>query len=295
MDDASKELCLAPERPHERRAALHRAQTGAGVMAQLTEVASTEVRHGVRLEVRPDVLDRIELGSIGRQVLEGDRAALFLDVLTYELGAMRLQPVPDDQKLASDRGMKGFQELDHLRGLDRAVEETEVEPQGADPSHHRELLPAEGVLQDRRLAPGSPGACAAGTFGKTRLVYEDDDSSLPRGDFFRAGHLLAFQLRIAPSSRSRARPVGRCTLQPIPASNRHTELGTRCTPNFSSIKVPMRLSVHISVEYPAAIAPCFNSCASSRAGPRRAAAGGPARHAGRACRSPPLGVCAPRP
>src|SRR5579875_804877 len=183
MDDASKELRLAPERPHERRAALHRAQTGAGVMAQLTEVASTEVRHGVRLEVRPDVLDRIELGSIGRQVLEGDRAALFLDVLTYELGAMRLQPVPDAQKLASDRGMKGFQELDHLRGLDRAVGETEVEPQGTDPSHHRELLPAEGVLQDRRLAPGSPGACAAGTFGKTRLVYEDDDSSLPRGDF----------------------------------------------------------------------------------------------------------------
>ena len=32
--------------------------------------------------------------------------------------------------------------------------------------------------------------------------------------FFYAGHLLAFQVRIARSSRSRAWPLGRCTLQP---------------------------------------------------------------------------------
>ncbi|GEM_PF-3862787 len=173
------------------------------------------------------------------------------------------------------------------------------------------LVPGRGSILGRRPGIRSrakrperpPRACAdhlrsereATLCSRTQAAHEATRREMAALRPASAVSECSFRGPLSPSTRSRARPVGRCTLKPTAAGNRHTELGTRCTPNFSSIKVPMRLSVHISVEYPAAIAPCFNSCASSRAGPRRAAAGGPARHAGRACRSPPLGVCVPRP
>lgn len=43
------------------------------------------------LEVAPDVLHRIEFRGESGQVLERNGGPLSLDVLVYELGAMRLQ------------------------------------------------------------------------------------------------------------------------------------------------------------------------------------------------------------
>lgn len=48
-------------------------------------------------------------------------------------------------------------------------------------------------------------------------------------------HLLAFELRIARSSRSRAWPLGHCTLQPSRPSSRHTNEGTIESGNLFSI------------------------------------------------------------
>src|SRR6185437_5005566 len=124
--------------------------------------------------------------------------------------AVRLQTVPDDQQFSADGGRERFEKLNDLRALDRTREQAEVEAPEAHPGDGRELLPTEAVLQDRSLTAGSPGARATGTFGQTGLVYEDEDSSLPRCDFFSSGHLLCFQEEIARSSRCRAWPVGRC-------------------------------------------------------------------------------------
>ncbi len=93
---------------------------------------------------------------------------------------------------------------------------------------------------------GRPGACAAGSLGQTRLIDKDDYSPLPRGNFFSSGHLFCFQRRITPSSRSRARPVGLCTLQPSRCSSRHTEDWEKRTPKRCSINPPIRGSVHSS-------------------------------------------------
>ena len=65
---------------------------------------------------------------------------------------MRLQTIPDDQQLLADRGLQGFEELDDLRTLDRAIEQAEVEPPVAQAGNHRQLFPAEAVLKDRSLA-----------------------------------------------------------------------------------------------------------------------------------------------
>ena len=91
---------------------------------------------------------------------------------------------------------------------------------------HRELLPAEAVLQHGRLALRGPGSCATRSLGQTRLVDEDDYSALSRSDFFGSGHLLTFHCRTTRSSRSRAWPVGRRTLQPSHSSNPQAEEAT---------------------------------------------------------------------
>jgi hypothetical protein len=51
----SEQLCLLPERGHQCRAALHRAQAVTGAMFEIGEIAGAEVRHGMVLQVAPDV------------------------------------------------------------------------------------------------------------------------------------------------------------------------------------------------------------------------------------------------
>src|SRR2546429_501170 len=210
----SKQLCLSPEGSDERAAALHGAQVSARTLSKITQIAGAEVRHRMVFEIGPDVLDRIEFRGIGRQILQRETSALSLDIRFDQPRAVRLQSIPHNQQLAADGRLQGLEELDDLRALDRAGEEAEVETPEAHPGNRRELLPREAVLQNGCLAFRGPGACAAGSFGQTRLVDEDDYSALPRRDFFNAGHLFFFQVAIAASSRSRARPLGRCTLQP---------------------------------------------------------------------------------
>lgn len=209
MSDGSKELGLLPERCDKGSPSLHRSKSRTGMAFQVCQVLGTEVRHGMRLEIAPDVLHRIELRRIRGQELERDGAALQFNVLTDETGAMCAKTVPYDEQSSPDGRLQCPQELNDLRRLDRACEKAKVEAHEARPGNHRQVFPAEGVLQNRRFTFGRPGACAAGTFGQTRLVYEDDDSSLPRGDFFRAGHLFDFQRLIASSLRSRASLPGR--------------------------------------------------------------------------------------
>src|SRR5215469_4099620 len=259
----SEQLRLAPERCDQRSAALHGAKMPACADLEIAEIAGAEIRHGVMFEIPPDVFNRVELRSIGRQIFQGDASVEALEVLLHQPRAVRLQPIPNDEQLLADRRREGLQELHHLWALDRAGEESKVKPPEAHSGDHRQLLPGEAVLQDRCLTPWGPGTRAAGSFGQTRLVDEDDYSALPRSDFFTAGHRFCFQVRIAASSRCRARPVGRCTLQPSCCSCRHTEDWENSTPKRSLISIPMRGSVHSSLVKPAAIAPLFSALISS--------------------------------
>src|SRR5216684_1706984 len=232
-------------------------------MSYIAEIASTVVGHGVMFEISPNALDRVHVGCVRRQVVYRDLPTLSLHMRLHELRAVGLQAIPYDEQLLANRGLQSFEELDDLRTLNRAVEQSEVEATEAQASDHRELLPAEAVLQHGRLTFRSPGSCATRSFGQTRLVDEDDHSALSRSDFFSSGHLLAFQVRTARSSRSRAWPVGRCTLQPSRPSNRQTEVGTSFTENFVSISCAIRGAVHNSVEKPAASARSLSSRTSS--------------------------------
>src|SRR5262245_40466276 len=106
MGHASEQLGLLPEGGHKHRPPLHRFQSGASCRLELPEVASAEVGHGMGLQVTPDALNRIELGSVCRQILERDPPVLLLDVLIHQTRAMRLQAIPDNQKLAADHALE---------------------------------------------------------------------------------------------------------------------------------------------------------------------------------------------
>ena len=214
-------------------------------------------------------------------------ATLGLHMGAHELRAVGLQTVSDDQQLLADRRPQGFKKFDDLGALDRAVEQAKVESPIGDSGNHRQPLPAEAELRHRRLTLRSPRSRATRSLGLTRLVYDDNYAALSRSDFFNAGHLLAFQVRIARSSRSRAWPLGRCTLQPSRPRSRHTEEGTIETENLSSINRAIRGNVHSSVAKPAASDRAFSNRTSTSRCDSDSRSGRPKCSARRSASSPP--------
>jgi len=216
------------------------------------------------LQMTPDVFGRIELRCIGRRLLDLDGAVQCFQVIAHESRAMRRQSVPDDQQRLADLLAEGMQELDDLRALDGAWKQPEVETPECDAGNGRQLVPVEVVLQDRRLALGRIGAHTGRPFAVSRLVDEDDDPSLFRSVFFRAGQRVCFQRLIAASSRSSARPEGRWQEKPSETRMRQTWLSLYERPKRRSISWPTRGSVHRSVGKPSARAPRVSARINSR-------------------------------
>ena len=205
---------MFPEGCDERWPPPHPAQRRAGSVTQLPEVLRAEVWQLVMFPVAPDVLCRIQLGGVCGQVFERDPATLGADVLAHEAATVRGEAVPDDQQLAGQMPLEVGEKLHDLRCLDRAGEEPEVKVPPGDAGDRRESLPVEVVLEDWRLPAGCPRPAPVGALAQPALVDEDDRLPLAGGVFFTAGHRRRFQRRIAASSRSKARPVGRWQLQP---------------------------------------------------------------------------------
>src|SRR5512134_336788 len=214
--------------------------------------------------VTEQVLHGIELGRIARQPLEHDVPVEGFDVVAHQAAAVSWQPVPYHQQLAADGALEGFEKLHHLHPGNGAVEESEVKAPQSHPGHQRKLLPVEAVLQHWCLPSGRPGAHASGPLAQSRLVDEDDSSSLSSGVFFRADQRFCFHSRIASSSRCVARPTGRCGLKPSSRNRRQTCEMLKAWPKSRSINFATLARVHTSVGNPLVTAPCSNcllSCA----------------------------------
>ena len=102
----------------------------------------------------------------------------------------------------------------HLRPADGAGIEPKVEIPPGDAGRRRQRLPVEVVLQHRSLSARRPGAHPMGPLAQSALVDEDDGAPLAERFFLSCGQRTCFQCRMACSSRSSARPVGRWQLQP---------------------------------------------------------------------------------
>ncbi len=235
---------------------------------QLCEVLWTQIGKLMLFPVAPHVFDGIELGRVSRESFQRDATPLLRHKLLDPSAAVSRKPIPDDEKIATDVAHQVAQEFHHLRTLDRSWVQAEIEGPPRDARDDRERTPVEVVLENRCLASGSPASAAVGPLAQSAFVDEDDRLPSTPGVFFSAGHRLRFQRRMAASSRSMARPVGRCGLQPSPRKIRHTCEELYDTPHVRSIRSATRGIVHKPMSYPSSSGPRL----SSRSMVRRSAA-----------------------
>src|SRR6185437_14562822 len=89
-----------PKGAEKRWTPAHTAQVAAGLMTELGEIARTVVGQFVVFPIAPQVLDRIELGGVTRQPLDGEPLAPGENEVADQVRAVRRQSVPHHQELA---------------------------------------------------------------------------------------------------------------------------------------------------------------------------------------------------
>jgi len=218
----SKQFCLLPEGFHQRWPATQPSQSLAGSPAEVGKILGAEIGKFVLLAIAPDIFDRIEFRCIGWQTLQMDAAVLLLDVIPDQAAAVRGQSIPDHRERPANVLLQVFEELDHLRPLDAAGEESKVEIPNGDAGDGRKTVPVEGILQHRRLAPRRPGADPMRSLAQAAFVDKHYGPALLEGFFFISGQRTRFHCRMAGSSRWVARPTGRWQLQPKARKIRQT-------------------------------------------------------------------------
>ena len=144
-----------------------------------------------------------------------------------------------------------------LGALDGSRIQSKVEAPPGDSGDGRQTLPVEVILQHRCLSSGRPRAIPIRPLAQPAFVHEHYGSTLVSGFFLISGQRFFFHCRIASSSRSKARPVGRWQLHPNCRNIRQTWPGWYVTPQASPIKWATRLAVHSLVSYPSASGPRF--------------------------------------
>jgi len=221
-----KEGRRVEERAQELRTVLETLNMASGDAGQMERIRGGEVRQGIALEVRPEDLDGVELGGIGRQ--QGDGPAPVMQVLRDDVGSVTRQPVPDEDKGAAQMARERPEERDQPRGGDVLVgAQREVQPramaagrqgQGGDDGH-LVARPAP-LIEDRGLATRRPTASHDRGQQQAALVDEHQRGVQAPRFFLRRGQSTFTHRWIAVSSRSRARRSGFCGLQPRVRSTR---------------------------------------------------------------------------
>src|ERR1051325_7649843 len=201
IDALQRQLGLLPECPDQLRSSLHRFQATTSEVTDFSKMRWTQVGDLMLLQICPDRLDRIELRRVRWQERDADAPMLFIEPLPQRSTLMRTSAVPHNQQWFADVLTQCGQKLNDLSRSDRPVEESKVEAPPAQARDGRHLLPGKALLNDGRLSSESPSTRDRALLGQSRLVYEDDGSSLATGLFFRAGHCLRFHCTIACSSR----------------------------------------------------------------------------------------------
>ena len=100
---SNRQFGLLPKGANQRRPTLHRFESPGCVASDFGDRLNAQIAQLALLSVAEQVLDRIGLGRVTGETLEGDLAVEGLDVVTHEPAAVRRQAVPDDQQLAFDR------------------------------------------------------------------------------------------------------------------------------------------------------------------------------------------------
>ena len=122
--------------------------------------------------------------------------------------------VPDHDDVPAEVAQQVPEELAHLVMPDVLRAALEVQANAPTPGSkrdtrdHGDAIMSVAMMDDGRLAAGSPSLSHRGDQEEARLVGEDDVGTQPRSVSFTRNQFLRFQRSMASSSRSRARRSG---------------------------------------------------------------------------------------
>ena len=202
-------------------------------LSERADVRGTEIGQFASLEIAPEQFDGIELRGVGGQAFDAQPGPLPGEVARHAAALVRAQAIPDEHHpLAAKVPLQGPQEEDEVGIRIRAWVGLKVQARAAaippkrQGGRDRQSLPIRpGVVQDGRLAARRPGPPHDGLLRDPAFVLEDYPGVAAPRVFFTCGQRWRRQWRRAPSSRSRAWRVGRCSDQCKPCRSRQTCAG----------------------------------------------------------------------
>ena len=210
---------------------LHGVSRAACSVSERLKIEGGIIRQGIGFEVGPQVFDRIEFGSVRRQVFQmcGTRQDAFVDEFTL----VGLEAVPDQHDGRVQLMLKMLEEIHCALGVNvgiRMKSKVQRNPlpfgQDADSGDGRDLLMRTAALAQYRCVPTqAPGTAYQRGHEHPGFVEENDGGSQARGVFFTRGQSCSIQARMRSSSRSTARRVGFCGENPKPCRTRLTCAG----------------------------------------------------------------------
>jgi hypothetical protein len=159
---------------------------GAELPTRLLKITATEITHLHLLQVPPDAFFRVHLRGVAGEALQVEpRGGPIAEKLPDGLAPVKRRAIPDNQQFTRDEMPQMSQKADHLSARDGRLVDLEVEPlvQAHGPDH-REMITAEGVMQDRGLAHGSVGADHRGPEIEAALIQEEQGAILLSGLLF---------------------------------------------------------------------------------------------------------------
>lgn len=192
-----------------------------GHIGELVDIGYRKICKRIRLEISPQVFDGVQFRCVGWKKDPAHMRVRGQEV-THEMGSMRLQAVPDHHERRTELAIQLSEKRHGAPRVDIGVAvQTEVQAhpiplrrdaQRADHAHF--AVRAGALANDGCRATWRPGAPHQRRHQKRGFVDEDQPGFQTRGVFFTRGQSDLTQVAIAVSSRSKARRVGFCGLQP---------------------------------------------------------------------------------
>lgn len=212
------------------------------------------------LQQAPHSFSGVQLRSIGRQPHQLDAfSRTFLKKGPNLLASMNTRTIPDNAHLTLDTPKQVSQESHYAAAVERLFLGDQVQfSTKSDSSNRRQMLVAAATTlpKYRSLPTPCPSTHNMRQQIESGLVHEQDGAPLPQPLFLRVGHSSCFHRSIASPSRSLARRIGFCGVQPSLRKMCPTCVGWYVTPKRFSITRHTRSLVHTSSQYPKACGPC---------------------------------------
>jgi hypothetical protein len=162
----------------ELRAVLEAAELAPSAPVEVGDIEWQRILHGL-FDTGVAELLGIEIRGIGRQVGHGEVARVGRQEGCRPAGAVRIEPIPDDQEGVADLAPEVPQGLDDKLARDATPKMSGIQsPCGRDRDDAGDLAPLAQARQDRGQPAPCPGGARPGAEAMAGLVEKEDGAAL---------------------------------------------------------------------------------------------------------------------